>query len=79
MAITVKFFAGLSEQFKTRGVQLEAEGCGTVGEVWSRATGDAPMPNHILMAVNHEYARSDAAVRDGDEVAFFPPITGGRR
>ncbi|TAN53210.1 MAG: MoaD/ThiS family protein, partial [Methylococcaceae bacterium] len=28
-------------------------------------------------AVNHEYAKPDTPVRDGDEVAFFPPVTGG--
>jgi molybdopterin synthase sulfur carrier subunit len=29
------------------------------------------------MAVNMDYAQADQPVRDGDEVAFFPPVTGG--
>jgi molybdopterin synthase sulfur carrier subunit len=33
----------------------------------------------MLVAVNMEYARPDQPVRDGDEVAFFPPVTGGTR
>jgi molybdopterin synthase sulfur carrier subunit len=31
----------------------------------------------IKLAVNQEYASLDAAVTPGDEVAFFPPVTGG--
>ena len=28
-------------------------------------------------AINHALVDNDAAVKDGDEVAFFPPVTGG--
>jgi molybdopterin synthase catalytic subunit len=31
----------------------------------------------LLVAVNEEYAKPDAAVREGDEVAIFPPVSGG--
>ena len=31
----------------------------------------------ILAAVNHDYVERDHALSDGDEVAFFPPVTGG--
>ena len=33
--------------------------------------------NKVLMAVNKTVARLDTAITDGDEVAFFPPVTGG--
>lgn len=33
---------------------------------------------HVRVAVNQEYVKLDAPVRPGDEVAFFPPVTGGR-
>ena len=33
--------------------------------------------NSLLFAVNQEYARPDLAVTDGDEVAVFPPVSGG--
>ena len=29
------------------------------------------------MARNLEYVQSDSVVEDGDEIAFFPPVTGG--
>ena len=31
----------------------------------------------VKVAVNQEYARRDQAVQSGDEVALFPPVTGG--
>ena len=31
----------------------------------------------IRVAVNHEYVGRDHPIRDGDEVALFPPVTGG--
>ena len=34
-------------------------------------------PNRLRAAVNQEHARWDVAVRPDDEVAFFPPVTGG--
>ena len=56
----------------------------TVGELmsWlaSRRPGFAEVlaaPGVIRAAVNHDYAEADDPVRPGDEVAFFPPVTGG--
>ena len=37
----------------------------------------APYRRSISGAVNADYARLDATVRDGDEVAFLPPVSGG--
>ncbi|MDA2935438.1 MoaD/ThiS family protein [Acidobacteria bacterium AH-259-D05] len=33
----------------------------------------------LLVAVNQEYASLDASVSPGDEVSFFPPVSGGAR
>ena len=44
------------------------------GEPWSDALGGE---QPLLAAVNQTMARLDTPVRDGDEVAFFPPVTGG--
>jgi len=51
----------------------------TVSGVWRQVAGDGDDMNgaNVLAAVNHEYAAPDTPVKDGDEVAFFPPVTGG--
>jgi len=77
MSITVRYFASLGDTLGRQEDQLPATAAGTVSEAWKQATGDQPMPGNILMAVNQEYAEADQVVSDGDEVAFFPPVTGG--
>ena len=53
-------------------------GLATVADVWNKSA-QIPLPENVLAAVNMEYVKPDRQVRDGDEVAFFPPVTGGRR
>lgn len=56
---------------------LAAEGLETVSDVWRAVSEGRPLPEQILCAVNMDYAMPESAVKDGDEVAFFPPVTGG--
>jgi molybdopterin synthase sulfur carrier subunit len=77
MSIQVKFFASLRELVGISQIEVEAASVKTVAEVWSMATNNRAMPLNTLMAVNMEYMDSAYAVKDGDEVAFFPPVTGG--
>ncbi|TLZ84531.1 MAG: molybdopterin converting factor subunit 1 [Methanobacteriota archaeon] len=35
--------------------------------------------NRMLLAVNHEVVRSESVLREGDEVALLPPVSGGAR
>jgi molybdopterin synthase sulfur carrier subunit len=44
------------------------------GEPWSSALAE---PGRILIAVNQEMAGADTCLKDMDELAFFPPVTGG--
>ncbi len=76
MSIEVKFFASLRERLGKNRQQLEAGQVQTVAEVWQQCVEDS-MPANILMAVNMEYVDANHAVHDGDEIAFFPPVTGG--
>ena len=48
-----------------------------VGERHPRFAEALASPGVVRCAVNQEYAEADAPVRPGDEVAFFPPVTGG--
>lgn len=77
MTIQVRYFAGLRERMGRAGDSLAGDGLETVAEVWSRVAGGRALPPNTLIAVNMEYARLDSPVREGDEVAFFPPVTGG--
>lgn len=77
MSITVKFFATLREDLGLDVLKIEASEAADVTAVWAAATKGAPMPDHALCSLNLEHVPLDASVKDGDEVAFFPPVTGG--
>ncbi len=77
MTIRVKYFASLSELLGRREDQLVTSEALTVADVWSRLCPDLPAPENTLIAVNLEYRDWHHSVQDGDEVAFFPPVTGG--
>jgi len=73
MPVTVRLFAGLRERagWSTREVDAAR-----VEDVWGALDlGDEP--NGLLYAVNKEYASRDRELRDGDEVAVIPPVSGG--
>ena len=77
MSITVRYFASLREQLGRGEDRLDASETDTAAGVWARAVPEREMPERVLIAVNQEYAEPDHPVSDGDEVAFFPPVTGG--
>jgi len=76
MSITVRFFASIRERLGKGEDIIDYKGISTVMDVWNQSA-QIPLPVNVLAAVNMEYARPDQEVRDGDEVAFFPPVTGG--
>ena len=75
--VTVKFFASLREDFGHPDARVEAEPGMTVSDVWRRVGAGRPFPANVLAAVNLRYVDRDHPVGEGDEVAFFPPVTGG--
>ena len=76
MQITIQFFASIREQVGKSSATLELPTPLSVREVWQAATGMA-IPVQMLSAINCEYVSHDQLVTEGDEVAFFPPVTGG--
>jgi len=84
MMVKVLFFAGLREALGVGSESLALPaGVGTVGalrdslavrgEPWSALA----TTKNLRAAVNQQMVGPDAPVKAGDEVAFFPPVTGG--
>lgn len=82
MSIKVLFFASIREDLGPEILVSYSEGLtvaslreslGTRGQAWGEALGQ---PN-VFCAVNQSVVDFDYSLSDGDEVAFFPPMTGG--
>ncbi len=85
MKLKLLFFAALREQLGVADESIEVpEGVTTVeglrshlsqrGEAWRQALAAG---RALRVAVNQDMAEARTPVRAGDEVAFFPPVTGG--
>lgn len=77
MSIKVRYFASLREQLGCSEQHLDGLTGVSIAEVWRYANPERPLPDNLLSAVNQEYAPVQQLVHDGDEVAFFPQVTGG--
>ena len=77
MSINVRYFASLREILAKSEDFLEIKQGITANEVWALVNPDKAMPDNTLIAVNMEYVSLTENVNEGDEVAFFPPVTGG--
>ncbi|MFN5745442.1 MAG: molybdopterin converting factor subunit 1 [Methylococcaceae bacterium] len=77
MSIKVRYFASLREKMGRVEETITADGIRTIEDIWKVVDQGRPLPEHLLCAVNMEYADAATRVEDGDEVAFFPPVTGG--
>jgi len=81
----VKYFAWLRAKVGKGAEEVDPpEHVQTVGDLMTWLAGDRPglaealdRPGVIRAAVNQDYADPDHPVKPGDEVAFFPPVTGG--
>jgi molybdopterin synthase catalytic subunit len=74
MPVTVRLFAGLRE--RAGWSRRELDGLARVADVWP-ALELGEEPGGLLYAVNREYAEPGQELRDGDEVALIPPVSGG--
>lgn len=77
MTIKIRYFASLKDNLGRDSDSLDVDQSISVAEVWKRAVPAQQLPDNILAAVNMEYVGLEHQVVEGDEVAFFPPVTGG--
>ena len=85
MKVKVLFFAALREQVGVASEEVDLPGekstiaglrshLASRGGAWTSALSERKL---LRFAVNQDMARPDALLKAGDEVAFFPPVTGG--
>jgi molybdopterin synthase sulfur carrier subunit len=85
MKVKILYFAGLREQLGSSGEEFDVGVANATvatlrsllmarGGAWQAALAQG---RALRVAVNQEMAQPTTAVKPGDEVAFFPPVTGG--
>ncbi|MBL0711524.1 MAG: molybdopterin converting factor subunit 1 [Colwellia sp.] len=81
--IKVVFFAALREQLNCNELSVSSDNLTTVGDLKAQLANKDEKWQQIfansalLSAVNHDMVNSEEPIKSGDEVAFFPPVTGG--
>ena len=82
--ITIKYFAKIRETIQQDGQEIDyAPTMSSIQDVidylstLSPAHDAALSDDNLMAALNEDYVPLTAAISDGDEIAFFPPMTGG--
>ena len=82
MKVNVRLFAGLSEILGHRQVSLELADGATVAQLRDELSREYPAVTPFLAslvcAIDEEFVTTDHSLRDGDDVALIPPVSGGR-
>ncbi len=79
MRVHVKFFAIFREMVGVRSEWIEIADGTAVEQLWKQYASRSPRVGNIraAYAVNQRLAKPDQILRDGDEIAFLPPVSGG--
>jgi molybdopterin converting factor subunit 1 len=81
MQVRLLFFATLKDIVGARQLLFEVPGGATVNDLLTRLEASYPRFKDyrpvLLTAINEEYVDRDARISEGDEVAIFPPVSGG--
>ena len=81
MGIQVKFFASMRDLIgddrEIDAQLISQQAINTIDDLWNYCAEGKERPVNVLIALNMDYVDAQATIKDGDEVAFFPPVTGG--
>ena len=83
MTIRVRLFAAIREALGRESIELSLAEGATPEDVWRELTrlheraGLSARRQNLAAAVNRKYTKFDAVLKDGDEVVFIPPVSGG--
>jgi len=81
LKIKVKFFASYREIAGRSEVVLDLADGSSLGVLLEELKGRYPklgsLTDSIIASVNKRYAKEDLVLKDGDEVALLPPVSGG--
>lgn len=81
MRVQARFFAAYRELTGASHTEVDLPQGATVADLIDALRARGPsfsaLPARPAVAVNLEYAPADTGLRDGDEVAFIPPVAGG--
>ena len=77
MSIKVKFFARMRDEAGISSAEIDFRENLKPQDIWNELSKNKEYPESVMLAVNMEYVSGDPELKDGDEIAFFPPVTGG--
>ncbi|MCY3680846.1 MAG: molybdopterin converting factor subunit 1 [Gemmatimonadetes bacterium] len=81
MNIKVLFFASCRDLIGTGESEMTLPDGATVTDLISKLASEqarfTDMAPSLMVSVNQAYVERDAELRDGDEIAFIPPVSGG--
>ncbi len=80
MKCTVLLFARYGELAGAPRIEVDVRDGATLGEIWDRVRERVPAlrgEENPLLACERSYARPDRVVSPGEEIAVFPPVSGG--
>ena len=80
--LKLRYFASLAEQLNVQSEDIQLPSTAQLSELKQLLADRGPswhglLEQNTLCAVNHEMIRNDILLQHGDEIAFFPPVTGG--
>ncbi|KAF0110337.1 MAG: molybdopterin converting factor subunit 1 [Chloroflexi bacterium] len=81
MKLNIRLFAAIKARAETSQLSIEISEPATVSdlldELFRQYPTIQPFVQTVLVAVNQEYVNRSQLINPGDEIALFPPVSGG--